>query len=127
MTLETGSDGITRVTDVQPRGSAHEASVVKGSVVIAVAGCTLERGQVLLLLYLKCTSRTGLSDLCTYWQGQDGLIPLTAICGHSTVEFRWAGQYSCYSAVLTLVCWSICWQISTPQCSCKEGHLARVR
>lgn len=65
MTLETGKDGVTRVMAVARHGSAAAGGVVVGSEVIAVAGCTLERGQ-----------------------GQDGLIPLTAICGVSSVDFR---------------------------------------
>ena len=65
MKLETGKDGVTKVIDVSRHGSAAAGGVVVGSEVVSVAGCTLERGQ-----------------------GQDGLIPLTAICGVATVEFR---------------------------------------
>ena len=46
MTLETGRDAVTRVTAVLRHGSAAAAGVVVGSEVVAVAGCTLERGQV---------------------------------------------------------------------------------
>lgn len=46
MTLETGKDGVTRVMAVARHGSAAAGGVVVGSEVIAVAGCTLERGQV---------------------------------------------------------------------------------
>lgn len=65
MTMETDKHGVTRITSVERGGAAAAAGVVVGSEVLAVAGCTLERGQ-----------------------GQSGLIPVTAVLGAADVEFR---------------------------------------
>ena len=64
MTLRSDGDGVTRVTSVARHGAASAAGVITNSEVVSVAGCALERGQ-----------------------GQDGLVPLTAVLGMSTVEF----------------------------------------
>jgi hypothetical protein len=65
MTLDTDHLGVTHVVGVDRNGPAAAAGIVLNSEVIAVAGCTLERGQ-----------------------GQDGLVPVTAVCGAAAVEFR---------------------------------------
>lgn len=65
MKMETDKHGVTRITSVDRGGAAAAAGVVVGSEVLAVAGCTLERGQ-----------------------GQSGLIPVTAVLGAADVEFR---------------------------------------
>lgn len=65
MQMETDKHGVTRITSVDRGGAAAAAGVVVGSEVLAVAGCTLERGQ-----------------------GQSGLIPVTAVLGAADVEFR---------------------------------------
>lgn len=65
MKMETDKSGVTRITAVDRSGAAAAAGVVVGSEVLAVAGCTLERGQ-----------------------GQSGLIPVTAVLGAGDVEFR---------------------------------------
>eukprot|EP01044_Picomonas_judraskeda_P011840 COSAG03_NODE_1649_length_3719_cov_6.927348_2_plen_477_part_00 len=65
MKMETDKLGVTRITSVDRGGAAASAGVVVGSEVLAVAGCTLERGQ-----------------------GQSGLVPVTAVLGAAAVEFR---------------------------------------
>ncbi len=65
MKMDTDKHGVTTITSVDRGGAAAAAGVVVGSVVLAVAGCTLERGQ-----------------------GQSGLIPVTAVLGAADVEFR---------------------------------------